>query len=149
MPNTPPNNPVLSTPVDQSYLFGTILTFVFTVPSDIDDNKLVFNLELDINNPINSSSSYYKTCQSRFNNGTTNGKWEVQDGVGTYVTLPTGGIDSSYYGRTAKVTIKKQLTTQFPNIETIWYWRIGASDLLAGCQVFNRVVFAQGVFCSG
>jgi hypothetical protein len=148
MPNTPPTNPVLITPIDQATVGGTTLIFVFTVPSDTDDNKLIFKLEMDTNNPINYLGSNYKSVESRLAaDKKLNGKWEVQNGVGTYVDIPAIGVDSSYYGHTAKVTIRRQDTAQFPNLETTWYWRIGASDLMS-LPYFNTVVFAQAVFSS-
>jgi hypothetical protein len=147
MPNSPPNSPVLLTPIDQAVIGGTTLVFVFTVPSDIDNDSLIFRLELDTNNPINYLGPNYKSVESRLNyDQKANGKWEVQNGVGTYVNLPQAGVNSTYYGRTAKVTIRRQDTTQFPNLDAVWYWRIGASDELGGLAIFDQTVFMQGVF---
>lgn len=151
MSNTPPNDPSLQNPIDHSILVGSTLVFVFTIPTDIDNNKLVFNLELDTNSTIDFLSSNYKTIESRKSTTLdlkTNGKWEVQNSVGAYIPLVQAGIGSEYYGRTAKVTMRKSDTTQFPDIETIWYWRIGASDSIVSKPYFNQVVFLQGVFSS-
>jgi hypothetical protein len=144
-----PSNPILITPNDQTLLIGSALVFVFTVPFDDDNNLLVFKLELDTNNSISSSSLNYKMHESRLAvDKKINGRWEVQDGAGVYISMMSGGVGSSYYGRNAKVIIRKQDTAKFPNIETTWYWKISASDLLNVTPVFNRVVFGQGVFSS-
>ena len=144
-----PNAPTLSTPLDAAGIEGNVLVFVFTVPSDSDNDILVFQLEIDTNNPINTGSANYLQHESRLATDLqTNGKWEVKNAGGTYIALPTGGVDSTYYGRDAKVTIRLQDTSDYPNIDTTWYWRIGAGDGMSTSPVYNQAVYAQVIYGS-
>jgi len=139
-----PTAPVLVTPEDYASVFGNVLVFVFTVPTDADNHDLVFRVELDTNSVINESSSDYKKYESRYFK--SNGLWEVKDN-GTYITMASGGISSSYYGADARCTLMKQRNVStYPERNTRWYWKISASDNI-NCAVFNKVVYAQAVFC--
>jgi len=139
-----PTNPSLLTPVDTAIVVGNVLVFTFTAPSDTDNQKLVFRLELDTNNPIDSEGVNYKAFESRLSsNAKIHGTWEVDNGSGTFIAIPTGGMASTYYGNTARVKIRKQDVSSYPDIKTVWYWRIGASDAMIHPPVFNQVIFAQ------
>jgi hypothetical protein len=141
-------NPTLISPIESSLVYGTALTFVFSVPSDTSNKQLVFRLELDTNSTISSTNVHYKKVESRFaQDKKVNGKWEVKNGVGSYIAMPTGGVILDYYGNDAKVTIRKQDTIQFPDVETTWYWRISASNMLLD-SIYNIAVFGQSVFRS-
>ena len=134
-----PNAPTLSTPIDGAGIEGNVLVFVFVVPTDSDNDKLVFHLEMDTNNPINTGSANYVSHESRLAADLqTNGKWEVKNAGGTYIALPTGGVDSTFYGRDAKVTIRYQDTTDYPWTDTTWYWRMSAGDGIATSPVYNH-----------
>jgi hypothetical protein len=144
-----PGSPTLVTPANEAFVVGNVLVFVFIVPSDDDNQRLVFRVEMDTVNPPSSSNINYKVNESRFaNDNKTHGRWEVKDGSDMYVPMPTGGISSDYYGRDARVTIRKQDTLNYPNLLGNWYWRISASDSIT-CATFNRAVFGQKVFCYG
>ena len=144
-----PTNPILLTPADESTIYGNVLVFTFTTPSDSDNEKLVFRVELDTNNPINSGSPNYKVYESRLSqDAKIHGTWEVDNGIGTFIAIPTGGMPSTYYGNTARVKIRKQNVVSYPNLNSIWYWRIGASDAMIHPPVFNQVIFAQCRFGS-
>lgn len=144
-----PSVPSLIAPVNEARVYGNVLVFVFTVPTDIDNQSLVFRIEIDRVNPPVSSSSYYKVNESRLAfDKKSNGHWQVDDGTGTYIDMSTGGVSPSYYGRNARVTIRKQDTSNYPDSLNNWFWRISASDNIT-CAVFNKAVFGQNVFCSG
>jgi hypothetical protein len=144
-----PSSPSLLTPSNESLVYGNVLVFVFVVPTDTDNQSLVFRVELDTVNPPSSSNPNYKVNESRLAlNKKTNGHWQVKNGVGTFIDMPTAGVDSSFYGRDARVTIRKQDTSNYPNSLNNWFWRISASDNVS-CSLFNRAVFGQNMFCSG
>jgi len=144
-----PNAPTLQTPVNNIDVIGNVIEAVFTVPSDSDNDKLVFSIEFDTNNPINSGSANYKQNESRLGEFASNGVWEVDNGSGTFIPLPTGGIGSTYYGRDAKVILRKQDVTDYPDIDGTWYWRISAGDAFSGSTpVYNQVVFGTVRFNS-
>lgn len=142
-----PGNPTLVTPSNNAFVVGNVLVFVFIVPSDVDNQTLVFRIEIDRVNPPVSSSSYYKVNESRLAwDFKTYGHWQVDNGLGTFIDMPTGGVGTSYYGRNARVILRKQDTVNYPDTLNDWYWRISASDNLT-CAVFNIAVFGQKVFC--
>ena len=142
-----PNPPILVSPPNESIVIGNVIVFVFTVPSDADNNTLVFRVELDITNPPNAAHTHYKVNESRFANDLkTNGNWQVQDSGSNFIHMPTGGIGSEYYGRDARVFIRKQDTVNYPDIDGAWYWRISAGDGMGHPVLFNRAIFAQAVF---
>lgn len=139
-----PNSPTLVSPGDGSDVIGNVIVFTFTVPSDSDNDKLVFRIELDTVNPPDSGNPNYKVAESRFaHDMETYGHWEVSDGASGFVDLPTAGIGSTYYGRQAKVTLRQQDTNVFPTSETTWYWRIGAGDGMSSSPVYNQCIYAQ------
>jgi len=142
-----PGSPTLISPADQASVVGNVLQFVFTVPTDDDNNTLVFRIQLDTINPPSSSNPNYKVNESRYGaDKKTHGKWEVKDGSGNYIDMPTGGVGSTYYGRDARVTIRKQDTVNYPDLLTDWYWRISASDQMISPVLYNIAVFGQSVF---
>ena len=142
-----PTAPILVSPSDMTLVIGNHIVFVFVVPSDTDNDILVFRIELDTNNPPSSSSGSYKVNESRFShNLKTNGNWQVKNSGGSYVQMPTGGVDSTYYGRDARVIIRKQDTPNFPDINGMWYWRISAGDGMLQAPIFNKVIFGQAIF---
>jgi hypothetical protein len=144
---TTPGNPSLISPSNLTPVFGNIIVFSFTVPTDADNDKLVFRLEIDTNSPIDINSARYKFYESRFAlDKRTYGKWQVKDSGGNWIDLPIGGVDSSFYGRDARIIIRKQEAETFPDVEGNWYWRISASDGMLRNPVYNRVVFGQAIF---
>jgi hypothetical protein len=142
-----PSSPTLISPSNQANVVGNVLEFVFTIPTDNDSDLLVFMIELDTLNPPNISNTNYKANESRLSlDKKTNGKWEMKDGSGNYIDMPTGGVSSDYYGRDARVTLRQQDTSNYPNLLTNWYWRIKCSDQMINPPVYNRVIFSQCVF---
>jgi len=149
-----PTAPVLQTPSDSVDIIGNVLVFTFTASSDTDNNLIVFRLELDTNNPINSLSPNYIKYESGvvgengfflygdleypgilndteylLNSTSTGGEsfdvWEFAD---TGDPVPVEGIGPSDYGKTIRVKIRLQEVEDYPNLNTNWYWRISASD---------------------
>jgi hypothetical protein len=142
-----PSTPILIAPPNDSTVVGNVIVFSFTVPSDGDNDLLVFRVELDIINPPSAANPHYKVNESRFAGDLkTNGNWQVKDSGGNYIQIPTAGIGSSFYGRDARVSIRKQDTVNYPDIDSVWYWRISAGDGMSHPVVFNRAIFAQAVF---
>ena len=139
------NPPVLNSPSNAATVIGNALVFTFTIPTDSNNSKLVFRVELDTINPPNYSDTNYIVYESRFSDGGKNGTWQYQDS-GIWYTMPSGGLGSSYYGKTAKITVLKQNVVKYPSINTVWYWDIGASDNMGLNPVFNEVIFAQAIF---
>lgn len=144
-----PNVPILTTPQNNSLITGNVIVFTFDVPSDTDYDLLVFKIELDTVNPPSSSNPNYKYCESRLaNDKKTQGKWEVKNVSNVYVDMPTGGVNSDFYGKSAKVTLRLQDTTCFPSGLSIWYWKISVGDGVVTVPVYNRAVFGQAVYKS-
>jgi len=139
-----PSSPTLITPANDAVVVGNVLVFVFSVPSDDDSDSLVFRLELDTVDPPSSSNTNYKINESRYSsNQKTHGKWEVKNGSGNYIVMPSGGVKSDYYGRDAKVTIRLRDTVNYPALNTDWYWRISASDAMMYPPVYNKVIYGR------
>jgi len=143
-----PNPPTIQTPVNNIDVIGNVIEAVFTVPSDSDNDKLIFAIEFDTNNPIDTGSANYKLNESRLGSVAANGVWEVDNGAGTYIPLPTGGIGSTYYGRTARVILREQDVNEYPDIDGTWYWRISAGDAFGESPIYNQVVFGAVRFNS-
>ena len=144
-----PTNPTLLSPANQASVIGNVLVFTFTSPNDTDNDKLVYRIEIDTNNPIDSENINYNVYESRLStDAKIHGSWEVDNGTGTYIAIPTGGMASTYYGNTVRVIIRKEYVASFLNINTTWYWNIGASDALIYPPVFNQVYLAQCRFGS-
>lgn len=142
-----PGTPTLISPSSGATVVGNVIVFEFTVPSDTDNNNLIFQIELDTNSTISTSSGDYKKAESRFAYDTkAYGKWEVKNAGGTYIAIPTGGVTSTYYGNDARVSLRSQDTSIFPDSETTWYWRIGVSDDMGLNPVYNQVIFGQAIF---
>lgn len=139
-----PNPPVLLTPHLKPGVVGNVLIFTFTVPSDPDNNKLIFRIEFDTESTIDPLHTNYKKNESRF--PTDNGTWEVKNALGTFIAMPTAGVGSTYYGNEARITLNKSYTINYPNIKTTWYWRISASDKMGPHAIFNQTIFGTAGF---
>ena len=114
-----PTTPTLLTPSDESTVIGNVLVFTFTAPSDTDNDKLVFRVELDTVDPISSSNPNYKVYESRLSeDAKEHGTWEVDNGSGTYIAIPTGGMASTYYGIRALEILDR--TTRKKNDHLQW-----------------------------
>ena len=140
-----PNPPVLLTPANSSKVIGNVLIFTFTIPTDSDNDKLVFRVEMDTNNPIDSGSLDYKKYESRLIANENQGRWEIKDGS-NYIPMPSGGVSSTYYGNEAKVYIRQQEVYSYPSLNGTWYWRVSASDNIGLHPLFNQAIFAQVIF---
>lgn len=136
-----PGTPTLSSPIGGIMITDNTPTLNFVIPSDTDNDKLVFMIEVDTHNPIDPLSSDYLQMESRKGVG----NWQYDSGSG-YVDIPASGVGPVAYEKSATVTI--------PNIEklrnAIWYWKISVSDQLK-CGVYNGAnsIFGQVRFCSG
>jgi len=133
-------------PINHNSVTGNVLIFTWTVPTDTENKKLVFKVELDTVSPISSSNTNYKKYESRLVDNANQGMWQVKNGSGTYITLPSGGIDSTYYGRDARCILRKQNDYVYPDLNTTWYWQISASNGISQLSVFNVAIFAQNSF---
>jgi len=139
-----PSAPTLLTPTNSAKVIGNILIFTFTVPTDTDNDKLVFKVEFDTNSVINPLSPNYKYNESRLSaDQKVHGKWEAKNDSNVWVTLPTGGIDSTFYGNDARLTLRKQDCNGYPNSSEVWYWQMLCSDNMGQNPVFNQCIFAQ------
>jgi len=146
-----PTTPSLQTPADMAEVTGNVLEFVFTVPTDSDSDNLVFMLELDTNAIINDANPNYLFYESRLSTDQRiHGRWEVKDGGGDYIDIPTWGVDTEFYGRDARVTIRKEEVTQgYPTLNSTWYWRIAVGDRVRGVFNDSRFTFNTNLFFSG
>jgi hypothetical protein len=144
-----PGIPTLLTPANEAVTIGNVLVFTFIVPTDTDNTGLVFRIELDKSNPPSSLNPNYKVNESRLAlDKKSNGIWQVKNLGGTYIDMPTAGVLSDFYGRDARVIIRKQDTLNYPDSLGSWFWRISASDNIT-CSKFNVAVFGQRMFCAG
>jgi hypothetical protein len=134
-----PGVPILNSPIQAVIVNDNTPSLNFTVPSDPDNDNLIFQVELDTNNPINPSSSDYKKFESRLSEGA----WQYWKN-GEFIDIPTAGLRSTDYGSDAIFTI--------PNIHrlrnALWYWKVSVSDEMT-CVKFNQGIFSQKKFCSG
>lgn len=133
-----PSNPLLNTPINGVLISDNTPSLNFTIPEDIDSDNLVFQIELDTNNPINSNSPNYKKFESRLGEGS----WSYWNGT-NLVELPTAGVYQENYGKQATFTIPN--THKLSN--GMWYWKISCSDQLT-CTTFDNGLFGEKKFCS-
>ena len=134
-----PNAPVLNSPINLVRIADNTPSLSFVIPSDPDNDSLVFQVELDTNNPIYPSSTDYKKFESRLNEGV----WQYWNG-NSYSDMPSAGVGASSYGSDALFTV--------PNVNrlrnAIWYWKVSVSDQLS-CCTFNNGIFGEKKFCAG
>ena len=137
---------ILVSPVNDANIVGNVLVFEFTIPTDSYNLKLVFRLALDRNNPPDPLSSHYKKHESRFSlDNKQNGIWSTWNGS-SWIQMPTGGVGSSFYGVNAKVEIRKQDTTNYPDVNLQpWYWEISSGEMPLH-SIYNEATFGQNVF---
>lgn len=141
-----PTSPTLISPLNEAKVIGNVLEFHFNVPTDTDNDKLVFMVEMDTNSVINTESANYKKWESRLStDNKVQGTWTVKNGS-TWETLPTGGVGSAYYSFEAKTIIVKQQVSSYPNTNTIWYFRVKCSDAALLNPVYNQVIAAQTIY---
>jgi hypothetical protein len=129
-----PSNPILNQPINAILIADNTPTLSFTIPSDADNNNLVFMIELDTQNPINPLSTDYKKFESRLDNDS----WQYWNG-NNFATIPTGGINSSAYNQEGLFTVPASLRN------AVWYWKISTSDK-AGPAYFDQPYFEQAIF---
>lgn len=115
-----PGTPTLVSPVGGVRITDNTPTLSFTIPSDADNDKLVFMVELDTHDPIQTGSSDYRKFESRLGVGA----WQYHVSGSTYEDIPTGGVGSVAYNKTGTVTVP--LADWLRN--DIWYWKISVSD---------------------
>jgi len=133
-----PSQPVLNSPVSGVQVNDNTPSLSFTIPSDVDGDSLVFQIELDTNNPINPLSSDYKKFESRLGEG----EWQYWNGS-SYTEIPSAGISASVYGSNALFTVPNASRLR----NAIWYWKVSVSDQLTGAT-FNNAIFGQNKFSS-
>jgi len=138
-------NITLTSPANNSLAVGNVIKFVFTVPSF--SGTLVFRIELDMKSEPISDSLRYKKNESRYStDNKVYGKWEVKNGSGNWIEMTTAGLDTSFIGRDARVTLRKQDTTQYPDQDGTWYWKISAGNGMVNNGLYNQVIFGQAIF---
>ena len=132
-----PTNPSLNSPINGVLINDNTPSLSFLIPQDSDSNNLVFQIELDTNNPINPSSPDYRKYESRLGQGS----WSYWNNS-AMIELPTAGVYSEDYGKQAYFTVPS--TESLKN--GIWYWKVSCSDQLTCCY-FDQGTFAENKFC--
>ena len=128
-----PGTPTLINPISGIQIEDNTPTLSFVIPSDADNDQLVFMAELDTTNPIDTGSDDYLKMESRLEQGI----WQYDNGS-SFVDMPTAGVGSTYYGNTATVTV--EAADRLAN--DIWYWRISVSDQLTTVKYGNTATYA-------
>lgn len=133
-----PGTPTLISPISGVQITDSTPTLSFTIPSDSDNDDLIFQVELDTHNPLQTASSDYLKLESRFGVGS----WQYDTGSG-FNDVPTGGIGTTAYNKTGTVTVPVAEALR----NDIWYWKISVSDQLTtglfgttstfGCRKFG------------
>ena len=132
-----PGVPTLINPISGVQISDNTPTLSFTIPTDADNDNLVFQAELDTHNPIQTGSSDYLKYESRLGEG----NFEYYNGS-SFVSMPTGGVDSSAYGQTAKVTVPVSDTLR----NDTWYWKISVSDSMGTVKYGTSSTFGCNIF---
>ena len=130
-----PSIPVQNQPIGGILILENTPALSFTIPTDADNDKLVFQIELDTANPVNPASEDYKKFESR----KLQGSWVYWNGS-SFVTVPTVGVDSTAYNNECIFTVPTALRNG------TWYWQVSASDNVK-CVKFNQGYFEQKRFC--
>jgi len=137
-----PGTPTLNSPISGVQISDNTPTLSFQIPSDSDNDDLVFQCELDTNSSINTGSSDYKKFESRYNGQDIDqGNWQYDPGSG-FESMPSGGIDSSAYTKTATMTVPASRSLR----NAIWYWRISVSDQLSTVLFGTSATFGCNKF---
>ena len=133
---TSPANPILNQPIGGIIVLENTPSLSFTIPTDINNDKLVFEVELDTQNPINPASSDYKKYESRKQQGS----WIYWNGT-SFLQVPSTGVDSTAYNNECIFTVPATLKNG------IWFWKVSVSDNVK-CTKFNQGYFEQKRFCA-
>jgi hypothetical protein len=131
-----PSSPVLNQPINEILIVDNTPVLSFTIPTDSDSDNLVFQIELDTQNPVIPSSLDYRKFESR----NLEGVWQYWSGS-NFVDMPRVGVSSAFYNNECLFTVPIALRN------AIWYWKVSASDNLV-CSKFNQGYFNQKRFCS-
>lgn len=135
----PVTKPEILKPVNNVVIRGNVMIFSWLIPTDSDNKKLVFKLELDTVSTFNSSN--YKFCESRFKDKKNKIKWKFKDN-NEFVEFPTGGVDLSHYNKEAQLFITNE-SEIYPDLNSTWFFRILVSNNLKNTAVYNQTVFGQ------
>ena len=134
----------LVTPIDNYLMVGNDLQFVFNIPTG--SGKFIFQIEFDTVESIDSAHSDYRHYESREASTITDnqGVWEYYNGT-AWVRLATGGVNSSYAGNQARVTLWQQHSNNFLDKDINWYWKVSAATN-AVHSIYNIAVFGQFIY---
>jgi hypothetical protein len=132
-----PGIPILINPINGEQIADNSPTLSFIIPTDADNNNLVFKVELDTNNPIQPASGNYLKYESRLQEGA----WRYDNGSG-FVEMPAAGVGSAFYGNTAMITIP--VSDKLSN--NTWYWKISVSDQLGTVKFGTTATFGCNIF---
>lgn len=132
-----PGIPTLINPTGGEQIADSSPTMSFIIPSDADNDKLVFKAELDSNNPIQTASPNYSKYESRLDEGI----WKYESGS-EMVDMPSGGVGSSAYNETGTITIPFSDRLD----DGTWYWKISVSDQVASVKFGTSATFGCNVF---
>ena len=132
-----PTAPTLINPIGGEQISDSSPTMSFTIPTDSDNDNLVFQAEVDTNNPVQPASPNYLKYESRF----LEGAWRYDNGSG-FVDIPAAGVGSAAYGNTATITIPQSDRLN----DGTWYWKISVSDQMGTVKFGTTATFGSNVF---
>jgi hypothetical protein len=116
-----PIAPTLSSPVD-TYRTGVRPVFEATIGDDEENDGQHFVIQ------IAEDSAFSVGLQERKTETALAG-WEAKTSTGSFVAMPTGGVDSTYEGGTTKYTWQTDLIEG-----TMYYWRVAGIDVSTGAR---------------
>lgn len=119
--NTPPGSPGPTAPADTKRV-PVRPVFEATIGDDPENDGQHFVIQI-------ADDSGFTTGLQERNTETATAGWEVKTSTGSYVAMPTGGVDSSYEGGTVKHSWQADLTEG-----KTYYWRIAAIDATTGSR---------------
>lgn len=125
----------LISPDNSDNVIGNVICFGFYIPTYT--SRLIFKLDIDTVNTFNSGNlmSYEQRYSQAIWKYYENSLWNQME-----ETLIIG-----HSGQEARCIINKYRESNFPELETNYYWRIGASDDMGEDVTYNNFVFGQVV----
>ena len=141
---TAPASPTQVTPADYISVIDSTPRFEFNCPTDPDNSRVTFAIEVDTVNTFDSGN--LMTIESRFSHTDedNHGYWDYDsDGAGNFAILDSAGIlTATYSGRKIRASFPTTKALKAAN----YYWRILVSDNLiySPSNVLNQFLLGQG-----
>jgi len=125
----------LDHPANNNTVVGNVLRFGFYIPA-VD--RLIFKLDIDTVNTFDSVNLL--TYESRYEQAL----WKYYENDLWNLIEPAGIMGRN--GIEARAIINKYRESNFPQIETLFYWKISSSDNITEKPIYNQFTFGTAIW---